>query len=376
MVVPSSSSQPSISHDVPGRASGLPTTSADPRPGGDMETHNDIGCQNQIDTGAPSTEPSNSTQAVSLPQSQSSLGNTDQTLRYPSNAVRQRKSNVATLEPEIEFQRATIDACRSTITQQESEIKRLNENLDLRNKKIMQLESQVGSAASYLSSRDTGHQSSVPANISDQLTALLTTMNLLISKLSLCLDSTTASKTSPINIFNSPSQTSKMTLVEKDTQTKRFSITTEDTVMPTISRHGVEDETEAVLSCTVCGKVLETSEQLDLHIDNCHSRGSGSTGNKICDYCDEGFPTYQLLQQHHSAKHATSYIKCGSCMQRFQDRTQLDIHMKATHASSTDMTSARQVRTDNCPRSLVTKSMRSSSVSSVQSSKTSNQENL
>ena len=61
--------------------------------------------------------------------------NAVQVQRFPNNSTRQRKSNVVTLNPEIEFQKASLDACRSTIIQQEAEIKRLKEALDLRNKR-------------------------------------------------------------------------------------------------------------------------------------------------------------------------------------------------------------------------------------------------
>ena len=91
----------------------------------------------------------NQPEAVPLPQT--ILAPTYQQQKFPNNSIRQRKSNIATLDPEIEFQKATIDACRSTIAQQEAELKRLNECLDLRNKKVMQLESQVGIARSYIS---------------------------------------------------------------------------------------------------------------------------------------------------------------------------------------------------------------------------------
>ena len=155
-----------------------------------------------------------------------------------------------------------IDACRSTITQQEAELKRLHETLDIRNKKIMQLESQVGSAASYLSSRDTGHQSNISPNICDQLTALLTTMNLVLSK----LVPSTDSRSSPINIYNSPCQVPKLTMIDMGTQTDKVDIISADMTMTTITRETVADDTEAGLSCTLCGKVLESIAQLDLHI--------------------------------------------------------------------------------------------------------------
>ena len=288
--------------------------------------------------------------------------------------------NVAAGEPEKEFQKAVIDACRSTITQQEAELKRLNENLDIRNKKIMQLESQVGSAASYLSSRDTGHQSNISTNISDHLTALLTTMNLVLSKLTLCTDSPAASRSSPISIYNSPCQLSKVTLVDMGTQTDTATINTVDMTVTPITRDTVPDNTEAVLSCTLCGKVLESIELLDLHIESTHNSSSttpevpGIIENTSCDHCGEKFSTLNLLQRHCSEKHATSYIKCGSCRQRFQNRDQLNIHMKATHAPAIPVIPALGSIKEKVSCNLG--SLRSSSVSSVQSSSSSSQKNL
>ena len=57
--------------------------------------------------------------------------------RFPAS-TRQRGSNIAILDPELEFQKAALDSCRSTIIQQEAEIKKLSEGIDIRNKKIMQ----------------------------------------------------------------------------------------------------------------------------------------------------------------------------------------------------------------------------------------------
>ena len=381
-VVPSSSSQPSSSPLMPSSTCIPPTTRGNPAHEEGFGTTNDIDLQIPTDTGVLSMEFSNNTNTVAAPNDQGPHSSTDQALRYPSNAIRQRKSNVAAGEPEKEFQKAVIDACRSTITQQEAELKRLNENLDIRNKKIMQLESQVGSAASYLSSRDTGHQSNISTNISDHLTALLTTMNLVLSKLTLCTDSPAASRSSPISIYNSPCQLPKVTLVNMGTQTDTATINTNtvDMSVTTITRETMPDDTEAVLSCTLCGKVLESMEQLDLHIESTHSSSSttqevpGITENTSCDHCGEKFSTLNLLQRHCSEKHATSYIKCGSCRQRFQNRDQLNIHMKATHAPATPVIPA--LGSIKTKVSCNSGSLRSSSVSSVQSSSSSCQKNL
>ena len=334
-VVPPPSSQSNLSQLIPMTVTDPPTTTLDLVPEEVIEAAVDNAQQNEIDHGTVRSMPSNSNYVASIPQGQGSHSNTDQASRYPSNAIRQRKSNIATIEPEKEFQKAVIDACRSTITQQEAELKRLNESLDIRNKKIMQLESQVGTATSYLSSRDTGHQCSSSANISDQFTALLTTMNLLLSKLSLCTDSPAASRLSPVNIFNSPCQGPRSSLVDRTVQTDTNDISSKDIAMTTPTNENISDDTETVLTCTICGKILETSAQLDLHIESDHSSVSGITDKIICDYCDETFMTSRLLQQHQSSKHATSYIKCGSCMQRFQNRSQLEIHMKASHITVT-----------------------------------------
>ena len=380
-VVPSSSSQPSPSTLMPGHDSGSPTTRENSTPEEESRTTNDIALQIPTTTGVPSTDPSNSAeegQNVPLPNGQGPPNSTGQASRYMSNTIRQRKSYVATMEREKEFQKAIIDACRSTITQQEAELKRLHETLDIRNKKIMQLESQVGSAASYLSSRDTGHQSNISPNICDQLTALLTTMNLVLSK----LVPSTDSRSSPINIYNSPCQVPKLTMIDMGTQTDKVDIISADMTMTTITRETLADDTEAVLSCTLCGKVLESIAQLDLHIESNHSSSStipevpSINRNTSCDHCGEKFSTLKLLQHHHAVKHATSYIKCGSCMQRFQNRNQLNIHMKATHAQAKDVIQGPGSINDTAPNNLATKSLCSSSVSSVQSSMTSNRENL
>ena len=73
---------------------------------------------------------------------------------FPNTMTRQRGSNLATENPELEFHKTALSACRSTIAQQEAELKRLNEALDIRNKRILQLESQLGQACDFYAQRD------------------------------------------------------------------------------------------------------------------------------------------------------------------------------------------------------------------------------
>ena len=80
----------------------------------------------------------------------------------PSNSIRQRSSNVASLSPDVEFQKVALDTCRSTIVQQEAEIRKLRETLDLKNKKILQLKGQIESSVSHLASRNQEFSGNIP----------------------------------------------------------------------------------------------------------------------------------------------------------------------------------------------------------------------
>ena len=73
---------------------------------------------------------------------------------FPARLQRQRTSNIATVNPEHEFQKTALNTSRSTIAQQESEIKRQKEALDIRNKRILQLEAQVTHASESVAARD------------------------------------------------------------------------------------------------------------------------------------------------------------------------------------------------------------------------------
>ena len=255
--------------------------------------------------------------------------------KFPSNNIRQRKSNIPVNEPEKEFQKVALDACRSTIIQQEAELKRLNECLDIRNKKIMQLESQVGVATTYLSSRDSSPQASSPA-MADHLNALSSSLALLISKLSLLTD-TPAKSTPTVNIYNSHGNHARPHMNDKATQSPQIpnSSSTSDLISNdanevlndvTASIIAENPNVEIVLTCTVCNKALESSDQLDLHMESLHGSDPHNEGNV-------NLPTSVLLNRHHSAihPHLPDYKQCSSCMFRCQNNDQLDLHIRASH---------------------------------------------
>ena len=268
--------------------------------------------------------------------------------RFPNNSIRQRNSNVAALHPEQEFQKATIDACRSTIIQQEADIKTLKESLDIRNKKILQLESQVGSAKSYLSSREMPPVNNNPTN--QQLCDVLEAMHLLLNKMNLIIDNG-LTKTQAVNVYNNTCPQQKNPSSNQSTQTPSVSL-------PTVTSHtgidgskGVDetqDSIEVVLTCTVCHNTFQSSRQLDDHIERSHGNNRSAPGiskvvpnssttrsttdsSHTCEFCTNTFTTKNALQAHVTTKHPTEYLCCNSCKLRFQTRTQLDTHIAAHH---------------------------------------------
>ena len=256
-----------------------------------------------------SVPPDDATETVPLTRDKDDPRNTDQPQRFPSNAIRQRKSNIAVLEPEKEFQKATIDACRSTITQQEAELKRLKESLDIRNGKIMQLESQVGLATSHLSRRDECPKDSNSRTVTDQLSATLSSLNLLLSKLTLWSDPP-VSRASPVNVYNTHCNHNRPYQVDRCTQTQtimNISSTTPDAstvavevsdTMDATDNEDSHDDTEIIFTCTLCNKDLKSSQQLDRHVENVHNNQATQPPAPVnnlessieCEYCGETFP--------------------------------------------------------------------------------------
>ena len=314
---------------------------------------------------------------------------TSQSQRFPSNIIRQRKSNVAVLEPEKEFQQAAIDACRSTIAQQEADLKKLNEAMDIRNKKVMQLERQVGVATSYLSSREGNQDNST--NVTDQLAAMIASLNKLITKL---VSEPIVQKSPSVNVYNSLCHLQKPALLNKATQTSTdlssdppptSALNMEPTTVASASDTDTNNQLsqnasidEIVLACTICDRVLETSDQLDHHMEAMHGNSPllgiipenrSDDKDRKCDHCDEVFSTSDLLQTHKSEKHPADFLQCSKCMLRFQDSTQLREHTVTLHDPT-------EVSAGTCeprpPAVLKEAQSTSSSTSSRQFSATSN----
>ena len=105
-------------------------------------------------------------------------------------------------------------------------------------------------------------------------------------------------------------------------------------------------DSEDVLTCTLCNISLESTDHLENHLESVHGRASiptiGSNPEEevsnehdtSCEYCNENFPTSELLKVHVNENHATAYLKCHSCMLRFQTKLLLSTHVKACHEPS------------------------------------------
>ena len=311
----------------------------------------DVGSQSSADPPDPHTpvvQPV-ATAAVNLLPNQSVLLSRAQPApKFPTN-TRQRGSNIAALDPEVEFQKVALDSCRSTIIQQEAEIKKLSEGIDIRNKKIMQLESQVGVAAKYVSSRDSSTADNLL--VPDQPASLLATMNLLLTKVSSLADHHMP-KTPAVNIYNTvPCSHQRQVMLDKDSQTHDDPNTDEslDRSLPTATdainkdEHGPID-TEIVLVCTVCSQVLNTNEQLDLHMESVHG---SSLLPFSCNNCVATFPSLKDLNTHQSVKHPAPYIKCSLCKIRVQNKSQLELHVKDCHGSPPSLARSSQPSSAN-----------------------------
>ena len=286
--------------------------------------------------------------------------------RFPSNAIRQKSSNVAVLHPEYEFQKAAIDACRATIATQEADIKTLKESNALKNKKVMQLESQVGVATSYLASRDTSSVESIQN--SDQISNLLQNLNLWLTKLSGISECLSNRTTPAVNVYASPCfQQHKNHMTDSATQTAADNVPLSKPVAPLPEDCNQSAEapldmsthSEEILACTICQGIFQSSRELDEHMEDAHDcplppppvdppveTPESEVNSKICDYCSNVFLTEDLLQIHISDKHASDYIHCNSCMLRFQTKQKLEEHAQACHAA---LPPGTMIQSATCP---------------------------
>ena len=271
---------------------------------------------------------------------------TSQPRKFPNNSIRQRNSNVATTNPEIEFLKTSLDACRSTIVQQEADIKRLNENIDLRNKRIMQLEGQVGVATTYLTSSSASvspsSQEHLPVII-EQLKKITESLHVQMAKFSALPD--LLGKTQTVNVYNNHqkpltnekvSQTPPVLPDYKPAKHNTGNVTDDPLTDNGMAGLGSDSDQlnsnlETILTCTLCNITLQSDSELNLHLETRHK----SMSEINCEFCSETFPSTQKYEQHISSKHVTEYLGCKMCKLRFSSRSKLNEHLQASHISST-----------------------------------------
>ena len=271
--------------------------------------------------------------------------------RFPNNSVRQRSSNVPVTDPENEFLKTALDACRSNIVQQQTELKKLKESNDLRNKRIMQLETQVGAAASFISDRGTGESTSSNTS-SDSLSRLNDSLNLLMTKLALLTDQSSAHNQS-VNVYNNACHLQKPEIVNKTTQTVES--------MDAYDKSGDKqnDFVEDVLKCTICNKTFETSTHLEDHIETAHSQLSLLS----CCSCDARFSSTKQLEEHISQRHVPLSLPCPDCAMKFKNTLQLSDHVNTHHAQNAAASAQSEtLPTDSSASSLAKSSTSSSSL--------------
>ena len=173
---------------------------------------------------------------------------------------------------------------------------------------------------------------SVPA-----LPALTTalTMTASLSKLNILVDQV-STKSQTVNVYNNPCNTNKVgTIDSKASQT--------DVITPTVAPQDEismieieEANVRAVPHCKICSKTLRTVSELDEHIELVHGATNLLSTDVACDYCDAKLSSEQILHEHISKKHATSFLQCPKCKFRSQLKTQLVNHLKECHTTEPD----------------------------------------
>lgn len=195
----------------------------------------------------------------------------------------------------------------------------------------MPLESQVGAAATYFSSRESSTPPTTSPAMIEQLNTLLTTLSIVVFKLSVFTDHPTP-QTPAVTIYNGQWNPTRRSMCDKATQSPvkptTVSTTDLDSSDSTQASH-IETgnsspmDTEIILTFTLCSLVLESSNQLEKHMESTHS-------SLTCQHCDASFTSSSNLHQHISAKHPQlfpPYKQCPECMFRCQTTEQLNMHL-------------------------------------------------
>ena len=226
--------------------------------------------------------------------------------RFPTNHGRQKGTNINLNNPEMEFQKTSLNACRSTIATQQAELKRPNECLSVRNRRVMQLEDQVKFASETIADRDPYPSSDNEArkNIEVEL-----------SRLSSILDS--------INVPGAAGAISKTIYIHPS-----GSVTT------IRSNQHTQTESENIPSCKKCEENSKNNCNLSMH----YALNSETIGSINCDHCSSKLPDNSRIEHHIQNNHGEaendpgqSLSMCETCGVFFEDEMSLQTHIDDSH---------------------------------------------
>ena len=280
---------------------------------------------------------------------------------FPSNAIRQRGSNIAINDPEKEFQRTALDSCRSTIANQEADLRTLRESLYIRNKRIIQLEGQVSHAAKHIA--DIPSQPSEGPSHSISETKILQSLSSLHTKIDSYLKTPVPANNININNSHSWLPYTKKIVEDKCAQAELCSqandqpVLNGDTPPPTtvqssdqslthtslppsssdMATEHMDEGVDVVLTCTTCGESFETINNLHMHIESQHGQISErcSQANEqnyhTCKKCEIGFEDANHLKEHEETIHVQNFLYCTMCDYKCKTQNHLNYHMVSCH---------------------------------------------
>ena len=293
--------------------------------------------------------------------------------KYPSNAVRQKSSNICGDNPEKEFLSTALDACRSTIVQREVELKSLKEALDIRNKKILQLQSQVEFAATQHGNvsptEDAPNNSPLIPNKFERCVQVLgDKIDILAAKIastnsinihnygqdktSVLDTGSTASKASQTDYNDFPCQKCKHPFITSCDLNLHAESPHDNTrtstgrnghldcnecgkTLPSIAAYNEHLEkvhgSNASFTCNKCGKTLLTEDSLNIHVEEAH----GMNDSFKCDECCKILPSFDALNEHIERAHVSSSglagRPCVFCNTNFTTISKLTKHIETVH---------------------------------------------
>ena len=259
--------------------------------------------------------------------------------KLPSNAIRQRSSNVISSDPDKEFLKTALDTCRSNIAKQETELKKLKETLEIRNKKILQLEEQIGEAASYIGRRNTSDDAT-DGNTTQRLEDCIL---LLVSK----LESSSNDTSSPVNNISIYSQgclnKTTTSLYSQATQTEAsFACENCKQTNENPSKEKAHNEpshkppvSNSLFRCTSCVKFFLSEKELTSHIESKHATDSSKPAvfAHTCKHCKRKFSSKDHMKEHIETELASNPVSCTSCHYECESRSHLKVHIDALHSN-------------------------------------------